>query len=281
MPSVVIAAHNEQAVIGRSLTALMAQQTSEPLEIVVSANGCSDDTAAVARQFGVTVVDRAEPGKTAALNAAEELTTSFPRIYLDADIVVPPGGLGRLIAYFSGPAAPLAVVPRRRVDTARRPLLVKGYIAINRRLPAFRDGLFGRGMIALSEEGRARFSTFPALIADDLFLDSQFSNVEKFEAQDVEVAVQAPFTTRALLDRLVRVRRGNSELRAVGADGVVIRESDKWAWLREVVLPEPRLVFAAVPYVALTLVASFLARRRKGSPASWGQDTSTRMAEGE
>ena len=37
-------------------------------------------------------------------------------------------------------------------------------------------------MIALSEEGRARFDAFPTLIADDLFLDSQFSAAEKAEA---------------------------------------------------------------------------------------------------
>jgi glycosyltransferase involved in cell wall biosynthesis len=276
MPSVVIAAHDEQAVIGRTLRSLQEQKTAEPLEIVVSANGCTDDTVGVARSFGVEVIDRPEPGKAAAINAAEDVATALPRIYLDADIVVPPDGVEALLAPFSSDLAPLAVVPRRRIDVARRPILVRSYIAINRRLPAFRDGLFGRGMIALSAEGRERFDRFPTMIADDLFLDSQFAASEKAEAQGVEVVVQAPFTTRALLNRLVRVRRGNTQLRAASASVAPVRASDKWAWFRDVVVPEPRLIFPAIPYVALTVIAALMARRQRSGEHAWGKDDSTR-----
>src|SRR5690606_13686144 len=135
--------------------------------------------------------------------------------------------------------------------TAGSPLLVKAYSAINERLPVFRTGLFGRGMIAVSQSGRARFARFPAMVADDLFLDSQFTPAERAEAADVVVTVEAPRTTRALLNRLVRVRRGNVEMRAAATAGeldVAVRRSDRWSWLRDVVLPHPWLVFAAVPY---------------------------------
>ena len=63
-------------------------------------------------------------------------------------------------------------------------------------------------MIALSEQGRARFADFPELIADDLFLDSLFTDAEKSQVPEVEVVVQAPFGVRDLVRRLVRVRRG-------------------------------------------------------------------------
>ncbi|TQL40461.1 glycosyl transferase family 2 [Homoserinimonas aerilata] len=281
MPSVVIAAHNEQNVLGASLSALLGQAVSEPLEIIVSANGCTDDTVAVATRAGVTVIDRPEPGKAAALNAGERLAHYFPRIYLDADILVPPGGLASVTGRFSHPPYPLAVVPRRRLDTSGRPWPVRAYCAINERLPAFRNGLFGRGMIALSEQGRSRFDSFPAMIADDLFLDSQFADAEKAEASDVEVVVAAPFTTRELLNRLVRVRRGNAQLRAAataGAVDVAVRPADRWAWLRHVVLPTPRLAFAAVPYVVITLLAGLLARRTVRAGDGWGRDESTRGA---
>ena len=56
---------------------------------------------------------------------------------------------------------------------------MRQYFAISSRLPVYRDGLFGRGMIAVSEQGRARFDQFPDLVADDLFLDSQFATAEK------------------------------------------------------------------------------------------------------
>lgn len=279
MPSVVIAAHNEASVIGSCLESLVERQGGEPLEIVVSANGCTDRTVAVARQWGARVIDRPEPGKAEALNAADRVATSFPRIYLDADIVVPGEGVPTLLSRFAQDPAPLAVVPRRRIDLVGRPWPVRCYFAINERLPAFADGLFGRGMIALSEHGRGRFGSFPAIVADDLFLDSCFSPQEKLQDDDVEVVVAAPLRTADLIRRLIRVRRGNRELRsAAGVEGTqsVVRPSARWSWLRDVVLPHPRLAFCAIPYVVITLVASVGARRRVRGPASWGRDDSTR-----
>lgn len=279
MTSVVIAAHNEEHVIGACLDALLGQRGPEAIEIVVSANGCTDRTAAVATRSGVTVIDRAEPGKTAALNAADLVATGFPRIYLDADIVVPPGGVAAITASFDASPRPLAVVPRRRLNTAGRPWPVRAYFSINQRMSPFRHGLFGRGMIAVSEEGRARFDVFPGVIADDLFFDSQFSDAEKAEASEVEVVVEAPFTTSDLLHRLVRVRRGNRQLRASAEAGLVVahvRPVDRWAWLRDAVVPEPRLVFAAVPYLIITVTAAVLARRPAKEGHEWGRDESTR-----
>ncbi|MET0933486.1 MAG: glycosyltransferase family 2 protein [Mycetocola sp.] len=279
MPSVVIAAHNEENVIGQSLDALLDQAAPAPVEVVVSANGCTDRTAAVATRQGVTVIDRREPGKAAALNAGDQAAVGFPRIYLDADILVPPGALAAVLDSFAAFPAPLAVVPRRHLNTEGRPWPVRAYFAINERLPAFRNGLFGRGMIALSEQGRARFDTFPVMIADDLFLDSLFSDAEKAELGDVEVVVEAPFTTRDLLRRLVRVRRGNADMREAAAAGRVdarVRPADRWAWLRDVVLPNPRLAAAALPYLSITVLAAVLARREATADA-WGRDESTRQ----
>ena len=276
MVSVVIAAHDEESVIGACLDAVLSDIGDDAGEIIVSANGCSDRTSQIAAERGVIVVDRPEPGKPGALNAAEEIAVSFPRVYLDADIVIPPGGLEAVLARFEQEPAPLAVVPRRRVITTGRPWPVRAYFAINERLPVFRDGLFGRGMIALAEPGRQRFEAFPSLIADDLFLDSLFTATEKREAADVEVVVAAPMRTRDLVARLTRVRRGNVQMRVAGAAGelgIAVRPSDRWAWLRDVVVPHPRLAPAAVVYVVITAVAGARARRER---VDWGQDTSTR-----
>ncbi|MEZ5110157.1 MAG: glycosyltransferase [Microbacteriaceae bacterium] len=270
-----IAAHNEESVIGACLRALY--RADPAAQVIVSANGCSDRTAAIATDAGVLVVDRAEPGKAGALNAAEVIASVFPRIYLDADIVVPPDGISGITEAF-GPGI-LAVVPRRRIDTQGRPWPVRGYFAINERLPAFRRGLFGRGMIAVSEEGRARFDSFPDMVADDLFLDSQFGDDEKAIAHGVEVVIAAPHTTGDLIRRLVRVRRGNAEMRAAAARGelpISVRQADRWAWLRDVVIPNPSLALAAVPFLAITVIAARRARRAPAPGAEWGRDESTR-----
>jgi len=275
LPSVIIAAHNEESVIEACLDALMVGRTPGDLEIVVSANGCTDRTATAAARPGVTVIDRPEPGKAAALNAGDGAVSSFPRAYLDADIVVPPGGLDALMQKAASPDAVAAYIPRRRIDTRGRPWPVRAYFAINERLPVFRTGLFGRGLIVLSQSGRARFGAFPEVIADDLFLDSQFRDEEKQEVPDVVVSVQAPFTTRDLIGRLVRVRRGNTDLRT-RVDKV--RPSDRWAWLRDVVIPHPWLAPAAVPYVVITLIAEIRSRRPAAADGRWVRDESTRGA---
>lgn len=278
MTSVIIAAHNEEGVIRACLDALSLQTGIDgPLDVVVSANACTDATVDIARASGATVVDRPLSGKAAALNAGEHVAHGFPRIYLDADIVVPPNAIAELVAVLARPGGVLAAVPRRRLNTRGRPWLVRAYSSINERLPAFTDGLFGRGMIALSSEGRARFELFPEMVADDLFLDSLFSVDEKVTVPTVEVVVEAPFTTGDLMRRLVRVRRGNIQMREAARSGEVelsVRTSDKRAWLR-VVAREPRLIVAAIPYVAITLVASRRARRT-ASTVEWGRDESTR-----
>jgi glycosyltransferase involved in cell wall biosynthesis len=272
MVSVVIAAHNEAAVIGRCLDALLSDPAGR-LDVTVVANGCSDETAAVARaRPAVRVVELAEASKPAALNAGDAAAVGFPRVYLDADIVVSAADLHRLATVLETDPEVLAVVPRRQLVLTGRPLLVRAYFAVNARLPVFASALFGRGAIAVSAAGRGRFDRFPDVIADDLFLDSQFAEAEKREVPEVSAAVETPLRTRDLVRRLARVRAGNAALR-VGSTGV--RPASRLAWLRHVVLRQPRLAPAAACYVALTLTAALLARRRSRA-GHWGRDESSR-----
>jgi hypothetical protein len=235
------------------------------------------------------VIELMAPNKSKALNAGDEAAIGFPRIYLDADIYVTTHVARALsealtrgnepLAGGTGSHGPLGAVPRRDLDLTGRPLLVRGYFAISRRLPVFRDGLFGRGMIAVSAEGRARFGQFPEMIADDLFLDSQFSRTEKCQVSEVATVVAAPRRTRHLVRRLVRVRRGNTAMRAAARAGLIdvsVREADRLSWFRDVVVPNPRLLPAAFAYVAISASAALLARREPDVDNAWGRDNSTR-----
>ncbi|SDH60734.1 glycosyltransferase family 2 protein [Microbacterium pygmaeum] len=276
-PTFVIAAHNEERVIGACLDALLKQDVRRE-EIIVVANGCSDHTAEVAGAYGVTVIDRTEPGKAGALNAGDAVASSYPRVYLDADIVVPDRAVAALVESLQVSPTALAVVPCRQLNTAGRQWPVRAYFAINERLPAFHNSLFGRGLIVVSQEGRERFGAFPSMVADDLFLDSQFAASEKAEVGGVSVLIEAPYRTRDLMNRLVRVRRGNAEMRAAAATGQIhvdVRPSDRWAWLR-VALPHPRLWLRGIAYAAITVLAARRARHTPTAGTSWGQDPSTR-----
>ena len=54
--SIVVPAHNEEALLPACLDALLAQDASESIEIIVVENGSTDSTARVACRPGVTVV---------------------------------------------------------------------------------------------------------------------------------------------------------------------------------------------------------------------------------
>ena len=307
MTSVIIPAHNEEAVLARSLHNLLDHAEPGEFEIIVVPNGCTDGTADVARSFpGVTVLELRGSSKTQALNAGEALATGFPRLYLDADIRLRAADLRALAAAVAGPAggtvgmpvdkpgagsaAPttgsvgdagtpgrplLAAAPRRVVDTSGSDLLVRAYYAVNRRLPAYRNALFGRGAIALSATGRARFGRFPESFADDLYLDSLFAPGEKGEISAAAVVV-APARARDLVRRLGRVRAANAALRTVEGRVPPVRRG---SWLVDVVLPRPWLLPAGACYLALTVLAGMSARRA-GTRDIWGRgrDDSSRTA---
>lgn len=272
-------AFNEEEKIGNTLHLLVeCQRSGLDLEIVVAPNGCTDRTAEVARGYGVRVVELARPSKAAALNAADAVATGGARVYLDADTPVGPELLRRLVASVAGPGA-RAAVPRPEVDTAGSSWPVRAYYQINSRLPVFRGRLFGRGVIALSAAARARFQCFPEIIADDMFLDAVLRPEEKVEVDGV-VRVVAPRRSRELVRRLARARAGNAEFwqfirsAPAGSPALVgaVPGARTTSWLRDVVLPSPRLVPAAICYLTMT----FLAEARRRSPrwnvrSGWGR----------
>ena len=102
--SVIIPAHNEAAVIARTLAPLAPLAATGQLEVIVACNGCSDNTAGIAGQFeGVTVLELEQPSKTAALNAGDAAASHWPRLYLDADVQISPGAVRAVLnALLSG-----------------------------------------------------------------------------------------------------------------------------------------------------------------------------------
>jgi GT2 family glycosyltransferase len=96
--AVIVPTHNRSARLARTLDAL-EQQTCGPeaFEVIVVANACTDDTAAVvaARRerapYSLRLIERAEPGASGARNAGTEKTRAPLLIFLDDDIEASPG----------------------------------------------------------------------------------------------------------------------------------------------------------------------------------------------
>jgi glycosyltransferase involved in cell wall biosynthesis len=277
--SIIIPAHNEEAVIGRLLSALPTTVRGRKLQVIVACNGCTDSTPDIARSFGATVVEVETASKVAALNAGDLLAKAFPRLYVDADIELTSRTVEDLVAALSDPEVLCAAPPSMTVLTGR-PWLVKMYVEFWKHLMLEREGYVGAGVYAMSRAGRARFTEFPDLIADDTFVRNLFSRHERKTVATDPTIVQAPRTTKALLRRRIRVCIGNMEL--ASRDPVHAspgRSEGRTPWWR-IALSRPALMRQALVYAIFNGVAKISAARqlRSRRPIGWGRDDSTRSA---
>lgn len=272
--TVIIAAHDEEAVIGRTLDALGDAIADESVRVVVVSNGCTDRTADVAAGHdGVRVVDITVASKAAALREGDLHAASGPRIYLDADIVLTSRAARDVIDALTHGA--IAARPPHSFDSSRATWIVRAWYRVRAELPSISAALWGAGCYALSEEGRARFAEFPDLVSDDLFIDSLFTACEITIVATDPVIVTTPRTTADLLRILRRSYRTQSEVAASHgrlSDGQRGQLGDLAALLRR----NPARVADVVVYVAVVGVGRLRARAAR-STVGWERDSSSRQ----
>ncbi|WP_407835449.1 glycosyltransferase family 2 protein [Streptomyces sp. DSM 116496] len=287
MTSIVIPAHNEGRVIGRLLDALLTEAPAPGPDIVVVCNGCTDDTAAVAAARGprVRVVEIPTPSKHQALRVGDEHARGFPRLYVDADVVVGAADVRALTdALATGPGL-LAAAPGRDIPLTGCAWPVRAYYRVWQLLPAVREGLFGRGVIAVTEPGHARLAALPPLMADDLAASLAFAPGERRVVEAARVVVLPPRTWGDLIKRRVRAATSSAELerfQAARASGQAAPQPSARTGtgdLRAMLRAQPRLL----PGVAVFVVAALAARRgarkaiRSGDFSTWLRDESSRQ----
>ncbi|MFG2791170.1 glycosyltransferase [Streptomyces sp. NPDC048419] len=297
MTSIVIPAHNEAPVIGRLLDALLADSDpGDDTDILVVCNGCTDSTAKVASERGprVRVVEIPVPSKHAALRAGDDQARGFPRVYVDADVVITGAEVRALTEPLHDEASGiLATAPERRIPLASCAWRVRAYYRVWQQLPAVREGLFGRGVIAVSKAGHARLAALPPLMADDLAASLAFTPAERRVVDAASVVIQPPRTWPDLIRRRIRAAvstaqveqnqgersrgSGSEEAEAPGEASASARTST--ADLKAMLRREPTLL----PNVVVFLAAAVTARRgaRKAIRAqdfgTWLRDESSRQ----
>jgi cellulose synthase/poly-beta-1,6-N-acetylglucosamine synthase-like glycosyltransferase len=100
--NVLVPAHNEASGISATLKTLLPQLTAQD-RLIVIADNCDDDTAAIARRFGVTVIERQEPNQKAkgyALDYGLRFIALDPPdvvVVIDADCIVHSGTITQLV----------------------------------------------------------------------------------------------------------------------------------------------------------------------------------------
>ena len=207
--TIILPAHDEADYIHACLDHVLAQDHQGPVELILVANGCTDDTAARARAYAagfaargwqLRVEELAQGGKIGALNHGDACAGPGVRLYLDADIRMGPRLLSGIMRVLDVPEPRYA--GGRLVVAPARSAVSRAYARFWQKLPFVTKGVTGAGLFAVNEAGRARWETFPQVISDDTFARLQFTEAERF-------LVDEPYE-RPLVEGfspLVRVRR--------------------------------------------------------------------------
>lgn len=249
---------------------------ADGLEIVVVANGCTDETGAIAAKFAnVRIVETPVPNKHRALRLGDEHATGFPRLYVDADVALTAADVLSLADALAQPGVH-AAAPARITPLDGCPWTVRWFYDVWERLPVVRQGLFGRGVIALSQEGHARVAALPELMGDDLAASLSFAPQERKVVESATVLVYPPRRLRDLLRRRVRsmtvTTQAATQTRLPGAR---TGKADLVGVLRAAPLRNaPKLAW----FLVVTAIARSRSRRavKAGDFTTWLRDESSR-----
>lgn len=266
--------------IGRLLAQLVPAAASGELNVIVVANGCTDDTAEVAASFGpcVRVLSISVASKHEALAAADRAAIDFPRVYVDADVELRAEHVRALAAAVRQPGV-LAAAPERVLALAGRPWTVRWFYDVWTRLPEVRRGLWGRAVISLDEPGHQRVAGLPPFLADDFAASLVFAPREQSIVAGARVVIHTPWTFADLLRRRVRAATGDVQIaRAELAPAQTPRT--RMSDLAAIIHSEPRMAPRVGLFLSVAVLARLRARRAvaRGDYSTWPRDESSRHA---
>lgn len=272
--SVIIPAHNEEAVIRRTLATLLDNSRPHEFEVIVVCNGCSDRTAEVAGSgfADVVVLELDEASKTAAINAGLRRARGNVILLLDADIELQTTSARDLAQAVLSPGIEVAI-GHMDVDTRGASLMVRSFYRVWMEHPYLRKGKFAAA-IALSRNGVERIGTMPEVIADDTYLRRLFPADRVSVVESVHFYVRAPRTLEALVRVRSRSYRGTRQLSSFPS--TTQRHPHEALGLLRRILLKPQLWPSVPVYCAITLTSRSLSYRNAGP--RWERDLTTRTA---
>lgn len=215
LPAVIIPAHNEELSISTLLRALMPGMQKKHYSITVACNGCSDRTAEIVRYHfpEVCCIELEQASKVAALNAAENADLGFPRVYIDADVVISSSAVKALIEACRNTERPAVVAPRAVPKTEGCEWIVRTYYQAWQKTIFFQLHGFGSGVYALNRAAREKFDRFPNLISDDGFVRQilNYDNIHVVES--AKSLVKSPRDFAGLIRIKTRSKLGSLQIK--------------------------------------------------------------------
>jgi glycosyltransferase involved in cell wall biosynthesis len=286
MISIVVPAHNEEAVIAAGLRSMTDGARPDEIEVIVVCNGCRDHTAAVARAASplVRVIETDVASKPHALNLGDQAASGFPRFYVDADVVMSLESVRRIGAILERGEALAAAPAVETIFLEGTQPAVRAYYEAWMSLPYVQEGMMAAGAYAVSRDGRARFDRFPDVIADDGYFRLLFTGEERVEVRDAVCRVLAPTNLSDLIKIKTRSRLGVIQLQTLFGDLYRRDASTRryGAALRRL-FAAPRGYGGAAVYLWVTAVSRYRAIRQASNlkAYAWERDNSSRAHAGE
>ena len=275
--AIIVPAHNEAAVIIRTLTGLLHDAMPGEFSVTVVCNGCTDRTAALVRRHfdTVNVIEISEASKTAAINAGLRAARNTDVLLLDADIEISAAEVRALLDALATPGIE-AAIGHMRIDVEGGSWPVRAFYRVWSRHPYVARGKFA-AVIALSKTAVGRIGLLPRVIADDTYLWRQFAPQNIAVVDGVSFTARVPRTLAALIRVRSRVHRGNREL-----DRVLARQSrfpgHRQRGLLGALVRHPAAWVDLPCYVAVSLAARLLAVAGK---RTWERDLTSRQVIGQ
>lgn len=276
--TLLVAAYNEQHTIAQTLAYALEQDYPGGLELIVIDDGSGDETAMIAHGFArldgrLRVLEVAHGGKAAALNAGLRATRTPLVATIDADTLLMPGALRRVVArLLLSPGDTVAVAGSVMVRNSRGGLVSAaqtwdyflGIASIKRQQALLQGTLVAQGAFSVYDTVALRDAGgWPDRIGEDIVMTWALLKAggrTTYEPSAVAFT-QAPATLRRLARQRRRWARGMIEgLRTYGIALVRGRKTYVHSVIADAMFPYLDFVFtfAFIPGVVLAMTGNFV-----------------------
>ena len=240
--SLIIPAHDESATLERGLRNVLTQACDDlDIEVIVVANGCTDDTVAIAEglvgEFSAAGIDlqvHDDPvaGKTAALNFGDQCARGDVLFYCDADITMAPGTLRAMTSALQDPDIDLVSASQDYAMPQNR--IVRGWANCYHASPYQRGDDVVHGLFGVTRAGRSRFGSFPETMADDRYLSLIFGRHERQRVDDAVIQIHYTESPAELIDQQARWTANNADIDRrfpeLLADNAPAHNANRWPY---------------------------------------------------
>jgi glycosyltransferase involved in cell wall biosynthesis len=277
--TILIPAYNEETEIYRSLAPLALAPNEGRFQVIVIANGCTDDTAGAARRIcpDAEIIELREGSKVGALNVGAARRRGWVTVCLDADVEITEASVSKLIEPLLEAKADFAC-GRMIADLSGASALVKSFYRGWMLNPYFDGGKAG-GVYAMADWLVRELFPLPRVIADDEYVARRTERYRKTFVPRATFRVHTPKRLHALMQIRRRSRRGTA---ALEQSGLIAKRptngSGAKSALRRALHTPKRLPDVLIYLAAMVWIRASLALSSKDTPETWERDNTSRNA---